>query len=246
MPQLVGDPRKQDGDLSPYEERHQQAAALIARAWAGRFKAHRDGTAGPAAGIPIAGLLSKSRNPAIGFADLADVKLLRNKKLEWGKIKFKTGREISETARFLRVPSDVDMDELHQFLTNKATWGLDSAPSLLVSITGQAGGEMSMRPNHLRRLSSGLMGAALSTDAWIVTGGMDAGIMNTIGKMQSMHQVGTPCIGIATWGCVKNHIQVRACIALVVRPHFPSHRIGRSPPFPFSFALVLPAPAFPR
>jgi hypothetical protein len=144
------------------------------------------------------------------LGDIASVRLLGKSKanLNWGQIKFKQGREISETARFLRVPADIDMDELHQFLTNKATWGLDSHPSLLISITGQAG-NVNLRPNHLKRLSTGLMGAALSTDAWIVTGGMDAGIMNTIGKMQSMHQVGTPCIGICTWGCVKNHIQLQ-------------------------------------
>jgi hypothetical protein len=84
-------------------------------------------------------------------------------------------------------------------------WGMQP-PSLLISVTGAAGGDIQMAtPKIFNRFSDGLMGAALSTDAWIFTGGMEAGIMQTVGKMQAAWGSPTPCIGIASWGCVKNN-----------------------------------------
>jgi hypothetical protein len=126
-----------------------------------------------------------------------------------GRIKFKARRaaNMKEPVRFVRVSAG----SLEPGLLAKPLYDLMlkawrmQPPSLLISVTGAAGGDIEMAtPKHFNRFSDGLMGAALSTDAWIFTGGMEAGIMQTVGKMQAAWGSPTPCIGVASWGCVKN------------------------------------------
>ena len=54
----------------------------------------------------------------------------------------------------------------------------------------------------------GLLDAVNKTQAWIVTGGTNSGVMGLVGKTmaeKSEHDEPIVCLGIATWGIVKNH-----------------------------------------
>ena len=53
-------------------------------------------------------------------------------------------------------------------------------------------------PLHPRRRRR----AAQSTNAWIITGGADSGVMQLVGRAIAEYDARVQCIGIATWGTV--------------------------------------------
>ncbi|CAF5018026.1 unnamed protein product, partial [Rotaria sp. Silwood1] len=77
-------------------------------------------------------------------------------------------------------------------------------PSLVISVTGGAK-NYNMQAKLLRAFRRGLLKVASTTGAWIVTGGMNTGIMKLVGEIVEMnpsHRRRIHLIGIATWGCV--------------------------------------------
>ncbi|XP_073414310.1 transient receptor potential cation channel subfamily M member 2 [Dendrobates tinctorius] len=109
--------------------------------------------------------------------------------------------------QFVRVSSDTPSNVLYQLMTEK--WGLE-APNLLISITGGAKNfHMKMRLRNIFR--RGLVKAAQTTGAWIITGGSHAGVMKQVGEAVRDFCMGSTnksskivTIGIATWGIVHN------------------------------------------
>lgn len=85
-------------------------------------------------------------------------------------------------------------------------WGLDQ-PNLLISVTGGAK-TFALKPKLVKAFSDGLMKAAQSTGAWIVTGGSHAGVMKLVGEAVRDYSAAhgsrkkVTAIGIAPWGCV--------------------------------------------
>jgi hypothetical protein len=78
-------------------------------------------------------------------------------------------------------------------------------PSLLISVTGSAAAPIEFRENVRTRFTNELMGVASSTDAWVFTGGTEAGVMQVMGNMQRDWGHPTPCcLAIAPWGCLAN------------------------------------------
>lgn len=71
-------------------------------------------------------------------------------------------------------------------------------PSALLSVTGSAQ-DMSLEPQLEKIFQEGLAAASRATDAWVVSGGMDAGVMALVGKALAGSNNKTPCIGIAPW-----------------------------------------------
>jgi hypothetical protein len=83
----------------------------------------------------------------------------------------------------------------------KGTWRM-KMPSVIFSVTGNAA-PFEMRPKFKEHFTSALLYATRSTNAWIVTGGTDAGIMKLVGDALSKHRQVETALGIATWGTTK-------------------------------------------
>ncbi|XP_069589865.1 transient receptor potential cation channel subfamily M member 2 [Ranitomeya imitator] len=124
----------------------------------------------------------------------------------FGDINF-TGLGPRIVKQFVRVSSDTPSNVLYQLMTEK--WGLE-APNLLISITGGAKNfHMKMRLRNIFR--RGLVKAAQTTGAWIITGGSHAGVMKQVGEAVRDFCMGSTnksnkivTIGIATWGIIHN------------------------------------------
>ena len=58
-----------------------------------------------------------------------------------------------------------------------------------------------IQPRLESLLKAGLVSAASSTNAWVITGGTDAGVTALVGQALSQSAQGrtTPCIGVASW-----------------------------------------------
>jgi len=126
--------------------------------------------------------------------------------LSAGNVVFKTERRRAKaSARFAVVQDTVAVERLvHMF---EKDWRL-KRPSVLLSITGSAQ-DLRLDTALEQVVKHGLADAARSTNAWVFTGGTDAGVMSLTGL--ALRDVGahvteedgkqkrTPCIGIAPW-----------------------------------------------
>ncbi|CAF4435607.1 unnamed protein product [Rotaria sp. Silwood2] len=77
-------------------------------------------------------------------------------------------------------------------------------PPLVISVTGGAKA-YNIKPRLLRAFRRGLLKVASTTGAWIITGGMNTGIMKLVGEIVQIYP--SRCrpihlIDISTWGCV--------------------------------------------
>uniref|UniRef100_A0A8C7B8F6 Transient receptor potential cation channel subfamily M member 4 n=1 Tax=Neovison vison TaxID=452646 RepID=A0A8C7B8F6_NEOVI len=111
-----------------------------------------------------------------------------------------------KASNFLRLSDRTDPATVYNLVTR--TWGFP-APNLVVSVLGGSGGPIlqTWLQDLLRR---GLVRAAQSTGAWIVTGGLHRGIGRHVGVAVRDHQTastgGTKVVamGVAPWGVVRN------------------------------------------
>ena len=97
-------------------------------------------------------------------------------------------------------------EDMMTFMTKTLRYPL---PRLLISVTGGAA-DFNLPKEIEDRLKLGLRKAVDSTDAWIVTGGTDCGIMKYVGRAIAEVDLATgtksqprPVIGIATYGVLK-------------------------------------------
>ncbi|XP_057349545.1 transient receptor potential cation channel subfamily M member 4 isoform X4 [Manis pentadactyla] len=111
-----------------------------------------------------------------------------------------------KASNFLRLSDRTDPATVYNLVTR--TWGF-RAPNLVVSVLGGSGDPIlqTWLQDLLRR---GLVRAAQSTGAWIVTGGLHRGIGRHVGAAVRDHQTastgGTKVVamGVAPWGVVRN------------------------------------------
>ncbi|XP_066230048.1 transient receptor potential cation channel subfamily M member 4 isoform X1 [Saccopteryx leptura] len=122
----------------------------------------------------------------------------------YGELEFLgTSRKASN---FLRLSDRTDPATVYNLVTR--TWGF-RAPNLVVSVLGGSGGSV-LQTWLQDLLRSGLVRAAQSTGAWIVTGGLHTGIGRHVGVAVRDHQTastgGTKVVamGVAPWGVVRN------------------------------------------
>ncbi|XP_061830802.2 transient receptor potential cation channel subfamily M member 5 [Nerophis lumbriciformis] len=109
--------------------------------------------------------------------------------------------------KFLRVQSDADPAHIFQTLTEE--WGL-AAPHLVVALVG--GDELAQMKPWLRdTLRKGLVKAAQSTGAWILTNGLRFGITKHLGQAVRDHSLASTsakvcvvAIGVAPWNMIHN------------------------------------------
>ena len=76
-------------------------------------------------------------------------------------------------------------------------------PSVIFSVTGSAQ-EFTLRPKFRDTFMSAVLNATRSTNAWIVTGGSDAGIMKLVGDTLARGKQMQTAVGIASWGAEPN------------------------------------------
>ncbi|XP_074627353.1 transient receptor potential cation channel subfamily M member-like 2 isoform X1 [Acropora palmata] len=128
----------------------------------------------------------------------------------FGELEF-TGAGQTSRAKFIRISHDSDPEEVLKLLTEN--WRLE-LPKLLISVTGGAK-SFTMHPKLKHVLRQGLLKAAETTGAWILTGGTNTGVMRYVGEAVKGYTVKSRgavrdktsqlyLIGIATWGIV-NH-----------------------------------------
>ncbi|KAK3605981.1 hypothetical protein CHS0354_019660 [Potamilus streckersoni] len=108
--------------------------------------------------------------------------------------------------KFVRVDRQTDMPTMLKLMMN--VWGMEK-PNLLISVTGGAK-NFNMKPRLRDVFRRGLMKAAHSTGAWIITGGTHAGVMKHVGEavkdygLTTTNQKPVVAIGIAPWGVIQN------------------------------------------
>eukprot|EP00049_Salpingoeca_infusionum_P015657 m.306405 g.306405 ORF g.306405 m.306405 type:complete len:1729 (-) comp15922_c0_seq1:74-5260(-) len=84
-------------------------------------------------------------------------------------------------------------------------------PTLIISVTGGAR-SFDLTPNLASLVETGLKKATKSSNAWVITGGTNCGVMKLTGEILTNHArtVGkytSPLIGIATWGIIASRYE---------------------------------------
>eukprot|EP01043_Picozoa_sp_COSAG02_P019955 COSAG02_NODE_973_length_15536_cov_5.108635_4_plen_1513_part_00 len=147
-----------------------------------------------------------------------------------GQLSFKDGRgvlnpaagslEEARQARFMRVevdprkfadltpPEQVERVTLFRGLVGfmQEAWQMDM-PSVIFSVTGSAQ-EFTLRPKFRDTFMSALLNATRSTNAWIVTGGSDAGIMKLVGDTLARGKQMETAVGVASWSAVHGRTEL--------------------------------------
>uniref|UniRef100_UPI0037E8BFB7 transient receptor potential cation channel subfamily M member 1-like n=1 Tax=Semicossyphus pulcher TaxID=241346 RepID=UPI0037E8BFB7 len=121
----------------------------------------------------------------------------------YGVIEFQGGGLINK-AMYIRVSYDSKPDHLLHLMVKD--WQLE-LPTLLISVHGGLQ-NFDLQPKLKQVFGKGLIKAAVTTGAWIFTGGVSTGVIRHVGdalKDHSSKSRGKVCaIGIAPWGIVEN------------------------------------------
>nr|XP_019801418.2 transient receptor potential cation channel subfamily M member 1 isoform X1 [Tursiops truncatus] len=121
----------------------------------------------------------------------------------YGILEFQGGG-YSNKAMYIRVSYDTKPDSLLHLMVRD--WQLE-LPKLLISVHGGLQ-NFEMQPKLKQVFGKGLIKAAVTTGAWIFTGGISTGVISHVGdalKDHSSKSRGRVCaIGIAPWGIVEN------------------------------------------
>ncbi|XP_078692315.1 transient receptor potential cation channel subfamily M member-like 2 isoform X4 [Branchiostoma floridae x Branchiostoma belcheri] len=127
----------------------------------------------------------------------------------FGEIEFVGLGGYTQRSPYIRVGKDtVHPEALWELMTKH--WQLEP-PNLLISVTG--GAKKFLLKERLKNIFKiGLVKASQSTGAWIITGGMNEGVMKYVGEairdgvnsIAGGEQRKMVAIGIATWGTVDN------------------------------------------
>ncbi|XP_020505240.1 transient receptor potential cation channel subfamily M member 4a [Labrus bergylta] len=128
----------------------------------------------------------------------------------YGELEFAgVGRRHSH---FLRLSCDTPPQIVYNLMTQR--WGLPS-PNLVVSVVGGEGPEK-IKPWVRDVIRNGLVRAAQSTGAWILTGGLREGVARCVCEAVRDHGAAAPALtqkkvialGVAPWGLVHNRQQL--------------------------------------
>ena len=88
------------------------------------------------------------------------------------------GRVAREAARYACMGPQTEMPKIFELLTE--CWRLKS-PSVLLSVTGSAS-DIDLEPRIEALFKEGLALAAGCSDAWVISGGTDRGVMRMVGQ----------------------------------------------------------------
>eukprot|EP00794_Sanderia_malayensis_P009474 gene9474-10463_t len=131
----------------------------------------------------------------------------------YGEIEFHGGQSTRRTrAQYIRLSDDDSVEDVLKLLLGE--WKL-KPPKLLISAIGGKR-DFSLPKEYEQQLQQGLLKFATTTDAWVITGGTNTGVMKRVGRAlqgtpteNNMSPSGAehksvPCIGIASWGNVEH------------------------------------------
>lgn len=129
----------------------------------------------------------------------------------FGEIYFRGFGTETPNSPYVRVDSMTDIEKVWTVLTKY--WHLPY-PKLLISVTGGAK-RFYLRPRLKTILKQGLVNAAVSTGAWLITGGTATGVMEFVGEAVQDHikasgSKANDCValGVASWGAVTNNVSL--------------------------------------
>ncbi|CAF1637673.1 unnamed protein product, partial [Adineta ricciae] len=124
---------------------------------------------------------------------------------DFGFLKFDENELDSSTrlSEYIRLSLNTSAETVVKFM--KDGWALPN-PDLIISVTGGAKSfEMSARLKKV--FQRGLVAAAVTTKAWLITAGTNAGVVKEVGEAlnnyrykNEKHGLDVPCIGIGSWG----------------------------------------------
>ncbi|XP_070546986.1 transient receptor potential cation channel subfamily M member-like 2 [Ptychodera flava] len=125
----------------------------------------------------------------------------------FGEIDFVGFGQLTTTRKpYIRVAEDTSVETLWKLMIDK--WEIPK-PKMIISVTGGTT-NFDFEDDRLKILfNQGLFKAAISTDAWIVTGGTSVGVMKKVGKAIKKESERTTenevvALGIATWNVIDN------------------------------------------
>ncbi|KAK3876196.1 hypothetical protein Pcinc_018987 [Petrolisthes cinctipes] len=119
----------------------------------------------------------------------------------------------NKPAKYIRLTSDTQMSDILTLFSDY--WHLmdPHRPQLAISVTG---GAKNFRLDGKKKatFTMGLIKAVKSTNAWILTGGMNVGVMRSVGEAVNQGQYmvkekehvvrGIRCLGVVPWGYIRN------------------------------------------
>ncbi|CAF0814171.1 unnamed protein product [Adineta steineri] len=133
---------------------------------------------------------------------------------EYGYLKFDENEFDSTTrlSQYIRLALQTNAKTVVEFLQHG--WCLPT-PDLIISVIG--GGKQCNISAHLRKIfQRGLVAAAATTNAWLITSGTNVGIAKEVGEALSnyryknrKHGLDVPCIGICTWDYTAGNQQLQ-------------------------------------
>ncbi|KAM4749007.1 transient receptor potential cation channel subfamily M member 7-like [Rhinophrynus dorsalis] len=120
----------------------------------------------------------------------------------FGTIDFQGGSH-GYKAKYVRLSNDSKIDDIFQLMIKE--WRME-IPKLVISVHGGMQ-SFELHPQIKEALCKGFIKAAISTEAWIITGGVNNGVASHIGDAMKehvsrlSHKICT--IGIAPWGVIE-------------------------------------------
>ncbi|XP_069481059.1 transient receptor potential cation channel subfamily M member 7-like isoform X2 [Ambystoma mexicanum] len=121
----------------------------------------------------------------------------------YGFINFQGGSYCCK-AKYVRLSHDTKADDILQLMLKE--WQME-LPKLVLSVHGGMQ-KFELHPHIKQLLSKGLIQAAVTTGAWIVTGGINTGVAKHVGDALNEHATRLSrkicTIGIAPWGVVEH------------------------------------------
>eukprot|EP00736_Rhodelphis_marinus_P014547 Rmarinus@m.21391 len=116
----------------------------------------------------------------------------------FGEILFPGGGATGKGVPYVRVSDETDPRLLVELCANH--WLLPT-PGLLISVTGPLH-DFDIADDLRQQLLTTLIRTASTTQAWIVTGGSDAGVPKFIGEARAQFGDHVPVVGVSSWGIV--------------------------------------------
>ncbi|KAJ7311037.1 hypothetical protein JRQ81_006634 [Phrynocephalus forsythii] len=121
----------------------------------------------------------------------------------YGIINFQGGSH-SYRAKYVRLSYDTRPEAILQLILRE--WQME-LPKLVISVHGGMQ-KFELHPRIKQLLGKGLIKAAVTTGAWIITGGVDTGVAKHVGDALKEHASRSSrkicTIGIAPWGVIEN------------------------------------------
>lgn len=127
------------------------------------------------------------------------------------------GADRNTNSRYIRISDDSSTENVVDFMINR--WKFGDATQLLISVIGSANGYVKNEAFETL-FKRGLRKIAVSTHAWVITGGTNVGVMKLVGEaLRDVSQLDSTCteynrvsrvmcIGIAPWGVIPNRQQL--------------------------------------